>query len=123
MGRALDYFKTVIASYERAVDQIKDDHASKVTLAVRRQLLEWKTRFPRHDFRAWEAHGLLVFEVHPPIMGEKYVADLVMSRTGSTLLADLAAEARDMQDLWNTEFTVSPMGDTATFEIKDLANG
>jgi hypothetical protein len=114
---AIDQMKKLVDSLERAAQKAVDDHATQISFCIRRQLLEWRNRFPRHKFKAWEAHGLLVFEVDPPVMGEKYVSDLVMSRTGSAVLADLAVEAQQFQDLWNSQFTIGPMGDSSSWNL------
>lgn len=114
---ALAYMQKQVAAMEADVEKIMDARAKGFSLAIRLQLLEWQKRFPRHTFTAWEGHGLLSFEVSPPVMGEKNVDYLTMSRTGSGVLADLAKEAIDFIDLWNKEFKVCPMGDTSKWSV------
>jgi hypothetical protein len=116
-NQPLEAFKRVSDSLDRAAQKIMDDHQDRVTNCIKRQLADWQRRFPRHKFKAWEAHGLLSFEVHPPVMGEKYVSDLTYNRTGNTTLADLAAEAREFQDIYNLEWKVCLIPRTSIIEI------
>jgi len=102
MTHILQALTTIKDSMEDAVQRVVDDHAVNCSLAVQQQLQDWQHRYPRHAFKAWEAHGLLSFEVSPLILGEKYVEDLSVSRVGrANVISDLGDEARAFLDLWN----------------------
>ena len=39
---------------------------------VQEKLNEWATRYPRHQFKAWDDYGCLILEVHPPLSGDTF---------------------------------------------------
>lgn len=98
MSQAINYLKRVSESMERAVEKVVDDHAFRCTGAIKKQLIIWKTRYPRHDFHAWYAHGILAFDVHPPVMGEKSV-EYLNRHPGA--IGELGKEAQEFLDVWN----------------------
>lgn len=110
---AIERFEALGEAFERDVQRLVDAYALRTTLAVRAQLKEWSVRFPRHRFTAWEAHGLLSFEVSPPVNKETAVEYL----SGHPLLDALAKEAEAFQAVWNTQHTISLYGDTSLFSI------
>lgn len=98
MSQAIKYLKQVKDSMERAVDKVAETHEFRCTAAIKKQLVIWKTRYPRHDFHAWYAHGLLAFDVHPPVMGEQSV-EYLDQHPGA--IGRLGKEAKEFLDVWN----------------------
>lgn len=98
---------------DSGAQKLQDDLAAYCHKAIVAQLLDWKKRYPRHDFHAWESHGMLAFEVYPPIMGETDPENLTMARVGRLCaITELAYEAREFMDHWNnmeTKITSSPL--------------
>lgn len=100
-----------IESYmEAEADKLQKMISIKCQQAIIAQLIEWKKRFPRHDFHAWEGHGLLCFEVSPPILGEDDPADLATRGRGA--ITELGKEAQAFIDKWHGieyRLTTSPV--------------
>ncbi len=53
----------VIDETKKALDQINDDLNAKLEQEIQRCLDDWKRRYPRHSFVAWQGHGMLSVDV------------------------------------------------------------
>ncbi len=98
---------------EEATQQVQDKLAIYCQRAIVAQLMDWKARYPRHEFSAWEGHGMLCFEVSPPIMGENDPTNLTLRRVGRLCaITQLAYEAQEFLDKWvgiECKITSSPL--------------
>lgn len=99
--QTVQQLEAIQAALEDDAQALRNKVAKACERAVKQQLAIWNKRFPRHMFTAWDRMGMMEIEVHPTVCGERLVSDLHYSRTESTLLAELAAEARQLIDAWN----------------------
>jgi len=91
--------KALEAFMEAETAKLQDKVAQRATMAVAAQLGDWKRRFPRHTFTAWEGHGLLAFDIDPPLLGDRSLQYRGTGYRGA--IADLFKEAEDFIDAWN----------------------
>jgi hypothetical protein len=62
--------QAMLDDFQRDLERVSEIASIRFNMAVRAQLDEWRARFPRHAFKAWEGHGMLAIDVHPPVCGE-----------------------------------------------------
>lgn len=111
---ALDGFKALSEKMEKEKDELGERFSKHVTIQIKRQLAEWSARFPRHTFTAWEAHGLLAFDVSPPVMGEKSVEYLNRERGA---IGELGKQAQEFIDIYNTEWKIGLYPSQSTIKL------
>lgn len=61
---------------EKQVDALCARLTARWEKELRAELAKWEARFPRHKFKAAQAHGLLIVRVSPPILGENDVENV-----------------------------------------------
>lgn len=92
--------KAILDDFESDLERICDIASARFTLAVQAKCAEWKERYPRHDFNAWEGHGRMSIDVHPPINGD-YQLSLMNPDGQRGAIAQLISEAAALVDACN----------------------
>lgn len=104
---------------EREADKLQAELESRFDRILRAQLENWKGRFPRHEFSAFYAHGLLNFQVEPKILGED---DPVYLEEKRGAVGILGKEAKAFIDAWlDMEAKVEPAPLTARVRLEEKA--
>ncbi len=94
----LHNLQSILEDYSRDIDRAHEVASLRFNLAVKAKLDEWRERFPRHAFKAWEGHGQMSLDVHPPVMGETSLDYLTEARGA---VGEIAREARAIIDAFN----------------------
>ncbi|RYF10550.1 MAG: hypothetical protein EOO77_21285 [Oxalobacteraceae bacterium] len=62
-----EYFKAAQKQGDRLADVLSDKVTASATRELMRILNRWHRLYPRHQFRAFQGHGMLSIEVKPQI--------------------------------------------------------
>lgn len=90
--------QSILEDYARDLGRAHEVASLRFNLAVKAKLDEWRARFPRHAFKAWEGHGRMSLDVYPPVMGETSLDYLTEARGA---VGEIAREARAIIDAFN----------------------
>jgi hypothetical protein len=94
--------QAILDDLARDVERATEIASIRFEMAVKAKLKEWRERFPRHAFNAWEGHGQMSVWVQPPICGD-YQLTLMEPGNFRGAIAELITEARALVDAYNTE--------------------
>lgn len=94
--------QAILDDLARDVERATEIASLRFEMAVKAKLKEWRERFPRHAFNAWEGHGQMSVWVQPPICGD-YQLSLMDAKGHRGAIAELITEAVELVDAYNTE--------------------
>jgi len=67
-----DFFKDLVAYAERRIEKISSEISRRFEEEMQRRLDDWGQRYPRHQFEAYQGHGMLAVRVSPPLGSDKH---------------------------------------------------
>ena len=92
--------RAILDDLESDVDRATQAASLRLEMYIKAKFEEWRGRFPRHHFTAWEGHGLLSIDVSPPVMGSESL-DLMNPDGLRGAVAEIVKEARAIVDAFN----------------------
>lgn len=89
------------------IEELEDFVSRFMRRVIQDQLNEWATKYPRHNFKAWDDYGLLVLEVTPSLQEENRY-----TKTNEIQFVSerhkIRNEARALIDYWNSLEEIKP---------------
>jgi hypothetical protein len=93
--------ESLLEDFASDLSRVQEIATMRFQRIVESKLREWRERFPRHAFKAWEGHGMLSIDVHPPIAGFQYGLEFMNAKDYRGAVAELISEAVEIVDAFN----------------------